>query len=219
MRAWLRSRTPLGCKLATPAIRLSVGERSRGSCGRFADRLADFEAGRLLIRRTIAKKESTLISDRGRIARHIIPVLGRMPVKVVRRMTSERFMHDVAAGKRPQGRRPSHAVSRSYVAGAASPGAPRHCSARSSPMPCARAFGSTNPVHGIVRFAEGRRQRRLSNDEYRMLGMALSRSGQEKVWQSAIAATWLMILTGWRRGEVLGLRWSDIDLPRRQPVR
>jgi integrase len=64
-------------------------------------------------------------------------------------------------------------------------------------------------------FAEGRRQRRLIDDEYRMLGMALSRSRQEKVWQPAIAATWLMILTGWRRGEVLGLRWSEIDLPRR----
>ena len=24
-----------------------------------------------------------------------------------------------------------------------------------------------------------------------------------------------MIITGWRRGEVLGLRWSEIDLPRR----
>ena len=71
---------------------------------------------------------------------------------------------------------------------------------------------SDNPVHGIVRFAEGRRQRRLSN---RMLGMALSKSRQEKVWQPAVAATWLMILTGWRRGEVLGLRWSEVDLPRR----
>ena len=36
-----------------------------------------------------------------------------------------------------------------------------------------------------------------------------------KSWQPAIAATWLMILTGWRRGEVLGLRWSEVDLPRR----
>ena len=48
-----------------------------------------------------------------------------------------------------------------------------------------------------------------------MLGMALSKSRQEKVWQPAVAATWLMILTGWRRGEVLGLRWSEVDLPRR----
>jgi hypothetical protein len=39
--------------------------------------LADVEAGRLLTRRQTAKKESTLISDRGRIARHIIPLLGR----------------------------------------------------------------------------------------------------------------------------------------------
>ena len=29
------------------------------------------------------------------------------------------------------------------------------------------------------------------------------------------AATWLMILTGWRRGDVLGLRWPEVDLPRR----
>ena len=48
-----------------------------------------------------------------------------------------------------------------------------------------------------------------------MLGMALSMADQEKVWKPAIAATWLMIMTGWRRGEVLGLRWSEIDLPRR----
>ena len=61
--------------------------------------LADVEAGRLLTRRKIAKKESTLISDRGRIDRHIIPVLGRMPVMTVRRNDVERFMHDVAAGK------------------------------------------------------------------------------------------------------------------------
>ena len=69
-----------------------------------------------------------------------------------------------------------------------------------------------NPAHGIVRFADGRRQRRLTNDEYRQLGRALKAA---EVWKPAIAATWLMILTGWRRGEVLGLRWSEVDLPRR----
>ena len=105
--------------------------------------LADVEAGRLLTRRKIAKKESTLISDRGRIARHIVPLLGRMPVKTVRRNDVERFMHDVAAGKTASGRRPSHAVSRLYAAVVVSPDAPWHCSARSSPTPCARAFGST----------------------------------------------------------------------------
>jgi integrase len=69
-----------------------------------------------------------------------------------------------------------------------------------------------NPAHGIVRFADGRRERRLTDHEYRQLGMALKAAN---VWKPAIAATWLMVLTGWRRGEVLGLRWSEIDLPRR----
>jgi hypothetical protein len=47
-----------------------------------------------------------------------------------------------------------------------------------------------NPVHGIVKFAEARRQRRMADDEYRQLGMALSKARHEKVWQPAIAATW-----------------------------
>ena len=177
--------------------------------------LADVEAGRLLTRRKIAKTKSTLISDRGRIARHIVPLLGRMPVKTVGRNDVERFMHDVAAGKtairektKPRGLsivRGGRGVAGRTVAllGAIFTYAMR------------QGIRSDNPVHGIVRFAEGRRQRRLSNDEYRMLGMALSKSRQEKVWQPAVAATWLMILTGWRRGEVLGLRWSEVDLPRR----
>lgn len=74
-----------------------------------------------------------------------------------------------------------------------------------------------NPAHGIVRFADQRRDRRLTDDEYRQLGTALSMMEQE-VWKPAIDATWLMILTGWRRGEVLGLRWSEIDVARRTAV-
>ncbi len=64
-------------------------------------------------------------------------------------------------------------------------------------------------MHGVVEFAEGRRERRLTDEEYRQLGKALliaNRLGD--VWKLAIAATWLMILTGWWRSEVLGLRWS-----------
>jgi hypothetical protein len=54
---------------------------------------------------------------------------------------------------------------------------------------------------GVVRLAEGRWQRRLIDDEYRRLGKALSMADLDDVWKPAIAATWLMILTGWHRGE------------------
>ena len=55
--------------------------------------------GRLLTSRKMAKEKSTLISDRGRIARHIIPLFGWMTVKWVKRNDIERLMHDLATAK------------------------------------------------------------------------------------------------------------------------
>ena len=45
------------------------------------------------------KKASTLATDRGRIERHIKPLLGRMRVPDVKRADVSRFLQDVAAGK------------------------------------------------------------------------------------------------------------------------
>jgi integrase len=169
----------------------------------------------LLTRRKAAKTESTLISDRGRIARHIIPLLGRKSVASVTRDDVEAFMHDIATGKTAS-RQKTKPRGLSVVRGG------RGVASRSVGLLGAiftyavrKGLRFDNPAHGIVRFADGRRQRRLTNDEYRMLGLALLKARHEKVWQPAIAATWLMILTGWRRGEALGLRWSEVDLPRR----
>jgi integrase len=58
-------------------------------------------------------------------------------------------------------------------------------------------------------------RRRLTDDECPQLGKALSMAAHGDVWQPAVDATQLMIITGWRHGEVLGLRWSEVDLPRR----
>src|SRR5262249_45733414 len=69
-----------------------------------------------------------------------------------------------------------------------------------------------NPVAGIIRFADGRRDRRLSDTEYRQLNDGITSSTE--VWPRAVAATRFMALTGWRSGEVLNLRWSDLDLQR-----
>ena len=71
-----------------------------------------------------------------------------------------------------------------------------------------------NPVHGIMRPADGRRDRRQSDDEYKALGKAL-RKAEANMWPAAIALTRFLILTGWRSGEAVGLRWNEIDLPRR----
>jgi Arm DNA-binding domain len=90
LREVAKGRDPAGDKLAERRA-ITVIEL----CQQY---LAEVEAGRLLTRRKAAKTESPLISDRGRIARYIVPLLGRMPVKTVRRDDVERFTHDVAAG-------------------------------------------------------------------------------------------------------------------------
>jgi hypothetical protein len=57
------------------------------------------EAGKLLTRRRSPKRASTLLSDKGRIEKHIRPLLGSMKVAAVTREDIEDFMHAVAVGK------------------------------------------------------------------------------------------------------------------------
>ena len=52
-----------------------------------------------MTRRKLAKKPSTLATDRGRIERHIKPLLGCMTVAAIEREDIERFMHAVAEGE------------------------------------------------------------------------------------------------------------------------
>jgi integrase len=72
-----------------------------------------------------------------------------------------------------------------------------------------------NPVHGVTRFADGKRQRRLSDDEYKALGDALRRANTENIWPAAIAVARFLATSGWRSGEALTLSWDEVDLPRR----
>ena len=72
-----------------------------------------------------------------------------------------------------------------------------------------------NPVHGVMRPADGTRERRLSDAEYAALGAALRQAEAENIWPAAVAAARFLALTGWRSGEALGLRWADVDLARR----
>ena len=47
------------------------------------------------------------------------------------------------------------------------------------------------------------------------MGAALRKAGDTSVWPAAIAAARFLAVTGWRKGEVLALRWPEIDLARR----
>jgi integrase len=190
--------------------------------------LADVEAGRLLTRRGVAKKPSTVVTDRSRINAHIRPLLGTMRVPAVAPADVEQFMHAVADGdtrkRAATGRKRGLSNVRGGTGAAARTigllGALFAYAVRKRMRP-------DNPVRGVTRFADGRRERRLSDAEYAALGKTLDEAarlpplrendtpGKPAMWPAAVAAARFLALTGWRRGEALNLRWGDLDLARR----
>ncbi len=178
--------------------------------------LADADAGRLLTRSRAPKKQSTLAIDRGRIERHIKPVLGALAVTAVTREDVNAFMHAVAEGRTASQTKTAKKRGLARVRGGRT-AATRAVGLLGAIFTYAvrRGMRADNPVHGIARFADGKRERRLSGVEYKVLGDALRSAEEASVWPPAIAAARFLALTGWRRGEALGLRWDEVDLVRR----
>jgi integrase len=165
----------------------------------YAIYLGASEAGRVLTRRKVAKKASTLATDKGRVARHIKPLLGHLKVASITRADIERFRDAVAEGvTRARIKTGNHGLAR--VTGGRGT-ATRTLALLGSIFTYAikRGFRADNPAHGVERHAYGPRNRRLSEAEYGALGEALR----------------AMPKTTLRRGEMLALRWSEVDLATR----
>lgn len=173
-----------------------IAERMAATVSELCDRyLADAKAGKLLTKAKVAKKDSTIATDEVRIERHIRPRLGRLKVEGVTLRDIEKFQDDVTEAK--------GGASRTLgLVGAIFQYAVR------------KKWCASNPVRGIERVADGRRERRVSDVEYARLGEAL-RNPPESIWPAAVAASHFLGVTGWRRGEMLALKWSEVDLATR----
>ena len=172
-------------------------------------------AGRILTRRGEPKRPSTAANDQGRIERHIKPLVGHLPAGSLRPQDVEDFMHRVAEGA-------TAATVKVRARGVARVTGGRATASRTVVLLQAiygwgvrKGHVPTNPVQGVRRYADGRRERRLENDEYRALGLALGKAEGAGIWPAAVAAVRFLTLTGWRKSEALGLRWEEVDLDRR----
>jgi integrase len=178
------------------------------------DYLEAAKAGRILTQRKTAKKPSTLATDKGRVERHVKPLLGSLTVPAVTRLDIERFRDAVTDGAtKARIKTGKHGLAR--VRGG------RGAATRTMGLLGAifafgvrRGLRSDNPVRGVERHADGQRNRRLSEAEYAALGEAL-RTMPSTTWPIAVAATKFLALAGWRRGEMLTLKWSEVDLATR----
>ena len=178
----------------------------------FVAYLAAAKAGRILGRRGTPKKAITQYQDANAIRAHLGPLLGDRKVRDVTRSDVETTMHAIAAGKTARSfKGKARGVSR--IAGGKG-AATRTVGLLGSIFSFAvsRGLRDDNPVSRIRKFAGVQRDRRLSNEEFAALATGLKRAFENETWPPAINALRFLALTGWRSGEALGLRWSQVDL-------
>lgn len=170
------------------------------------------DEGLIFGRKGKAKKQSTLRTDRTCMERHIKPLLGR---KIVRDLTPAditRFIRDVTTGKTARVEVTGKPGGKSIVTGGAGT-ATRTAAVLGAVLSYAMAEGiiETNPVNRVQKPASKIRDRRLTPEEYRALGDYLRKAEAEGMSWWATGPVWLLALTGCRRSEIVGLRWSEVD--------
>ena len=132
---------------------------------------------------------------RGSLDNHILPALGAVPITTVER---------------------THAAELHYALRGTPRAANRALMVLSKMFRLAEAWGlapeGSNPCRSVVKYKERKRERFLTPEEYRRLGLALDAAhARGAVWAQAAAALRLLMLTGCRLTEILTLRWDDVD--------
>lgn len=174
------------------------------------DYIAAVEKGLVLGKGRRPKKASTLATDKGRIERHIKPLLGRQLVIDIRQSDVAKFIRDVTTGKTAAVEKTDKLRGKAVVEGGAGT-ASRTAGLLGGILSFAMSEGiiEANPARGVKRPTDGQKQRRLDAAEYAALGKVLRES--EEPWQ-AVACIKLLAFTGCRRGEIEGLKWPEVDI-------
>jgi integrase len=175
--------------------------------------LAECEKGLILGRGGKPKKVSTLATDQGRVERHIVPLMGRKLVRDIAPADVKAFLKDVATGKTAKTIKTDKLRGKAVVTGGKGT-ARRTVGLLGGIFSYAveNGYVQQNPVRGVKRGADGKREFRLEPDEYRALGRALENADAHGEHWQFIAITKLLALTGCRLGEIVKLTKAEVDL-------
>lgn len=174
--------------------------------------LHDMNAGLILGKGGRPKKPSTVTVDTGRINRHIIPLVGTRRVKDLTKADVNKLLKDVMAGKTSVSVKTDKLRGRAIVRGGAGT-ATRTVGLLGGILTYAIDAGiiERNPAHGIKKPKDNVRKRRLSEEEYRVLGTMLCEAAGTEKYAVTVEIIRQIAMTGCRRSEMIGLKWSEVD--------
>jgi integrase len=161
------------------------------------------------------KKATTLRSDRARIEHHIKPLLGKRRLDQVMRADVERVLTDVKAGKTAVEPDEEKRQVGSVPRGGA--GAAAQCVTLLGTLfafAVRRGLRPDNPAHGVEKPPVRKMQRFLSEQEITRLAAALDAEESASGNPFPVGAIKLLLFTGCRRSEIMGLRWQHVDFER-----
>lgn len=176
-----------------------------------ASYLADAEAGRVTTRKGVPKSVATLKTDHSRISAQIVPLLGDRKAAAITSDDIEAFMQAVIDGKAARREKVGKRAVSNVRGGRGAASRTVGLLGAVFAYAVRKKLRTDNPVRGIIRPADGQKDRRLTRDEYNLLGRGLAKTS---AWPHALAAVRFLALTGWRSGEAVNLRWGELDLER-----
>jgi integrase len=146
----------------------------------------------------VRSKPSSLRGDRWLLRQYVLPALGHLKVEAVTR-ADVTALHDAM-------KTTPHAANRARALLSKMLNLAEKWSLRPD---------GSNPCRHVERYPEPKRRRFLNDEELARLGSALDAVEAEGVkMPSAVTAVRLLVLTGARMGEILGLRWEHVDFER-----
>jgi integrase len=162
------------------------------------------------------KRASSWERDRIAFDRHLIPLLGKRRLDSVTTSDLSKWQADVASGKTAK-------LEKTGKRGLARVTGGKGTAARGMLAVSAmfawcvrRKLLDNNPARDVARYQTGGNDRYLSEDEGARLWQAVADLEAERALSSEHAMIFrLLALTGARRGEILGLRWGEVDLKRK----
>jgi integrase len=167
--------------------------------------LQQAEAGKLLGRKHRPIKASSLSSDRSCIETHIKPLIGNRQVRQLRTVDIEKMQTDIAGGRTA---RPRQGLGRSGRTTGGPGAAGRAVASLRSILAHAVRYDvvESNPAAGVRKISGNPRTRRLSAEEIVALGKAFRIAERNGVNPTGLAAIQVLLLTGYRISEVIGMQ-------------